>query len=76
MAIAAEGYQISYRRLPMSRERTPQVGRGGCCWLLFQGGMGVQEACGWAASTDVAGPVASASLFGQTAAGHAGHAGL
>ncbi len=27
VAIAAEGYQISYRRLPMSRERTPQVGR-------------------------------------------------
>jgi hypothetical protein len=25
VAIAAEGYQISYRRLPMSRERTPQA---------------------------------------------------
>ena len=26
MAIAAEGYQVSYRRVPMSRERTPQAG--------------------------------------------------
>jgi hypothetical protein len=26
VAIAAEGYQISYRRVPMSRERTPQAG--------------------------------------------------
>lgn len=25
VAIAAEGYQVSYRRVPMSRERTPQA---------------------------------------------------
>eukprot|EP00887_Chlorella_sp_A99_P002448 scaffold10.g2448.t1 len=25
VAVAAEGYQVSYRRVPMSRERTPQV---------------------------------------------------
>lgn len=48
----------------MSRERTPQVGRGGCCWLLFWGGMG-SAGLHWAVRAHFAGPVALASLCSQ-----------
>lgn len=50
VAIAAEGYQISYRRLPMSRERTPQVGWVSCGRVQSAGvrGWGAQ-ACSRAA---------------------------
>ncbi len=30
--LAEEGYRLSYRRIPLSRERTPEVGRGVTGW--------------------------------------------